>query len=373
MILHQNPLRTVAELHCSSALDVDMQQSNRYCIRLNTPNGKEAYYFASPIYNAYSRKLVRRLFLQSGSEFRFCGSNCSVTVTGTQISLRQGDRSLTLTFRRQQLWQLRDGHLESADYAVYPTCNGICLGGKVETLRFGYSARVSHRSVRISQNCLCWMEQQFKPAVVVSALTAEGAGKNVPLRVRLEQTSESAGTVFFETTDPVFRRGWLEIDFYEPKLIQDTPVSGRFPKENNAFGPVAWIGKSAFYGTQWLYTRLDVSKIQELRSAHIREMKLYLPRLSGGTAAPELYGLTARFCSFGSNWDNKVGQAEGGQAVTVTPHYLCLDLTRFYTNRARLTESVGTVLTPSRTWEPGCHTVATGDCTAMPPILCVKY
>ena len=103
--------------------------------------------------------------------------------------------------------------------------------------RFGYSARVSHRSVRISQNCLCWMEQQFKPAVVVSALTAEGAGKNVPLRVRLEQTSESAGTVFFETTDPVFRRGWLEIDFYEPKLIQDTPVSGRFPKENNAFGP----------------------------------------------------------------------------------------------------------------------------------------
>lgn len=177
MILHQNPLRTVAELHRSAALDVDMQQSNRYCIRLNTPNGKEAYYFASPIYNAYSRKLVRRLFLQSGSEFRFCGSNCSVTVTGTQISLRQGDRSLTLTFRRQQLWQLRDGQLESADYAVYPTCNGICLGGKVETLRFGYSARVSHRSVRISQNCLCWMEQQFKPAVVVSALTAEGAEK----------------------------------------------------------------------------------------------------------------------------------------------------------------------------------------------------
>ncbi len=97
MILHQNPLRTVAELHRSAALDVDMQQSNRYCIRLNTPNGKEGYYFASPIYNAYSRKLVRRLFLQSGFEFRFCGSNCSVTVTGTQISLRQEDRSLTLT------------------------------------------------------------------------------------------------------------------------------------------------------------------------------------------------------------------------------------------------------------------------------------
>lgn len=97
MILHQNPLRTVAELHRSAALDVDMQQSNRYCIRLNTPNGKEGYYLASPIYNAYSRKLVRRLFLQSGFEFRFCGSNCSVTVTGTQISLRQEDRSLTLT------------------------------------------------------------------------------------------------------------------------------------------------------------------------------------------------------------------------------------------------------------------------------------
>ena len=99
MILHQNPLRTVAELHRSAALDVDMQQSNRYCIRLNTPNGKEGYYFASPIYNAYSRKLVWRLFLQSGFEFRFCGSNCSVTVTGTleeSVSVNHSGSVITL-------------------------------------------------------------------------------------------------------------------------------------------------------------------------------------------------------------------------------------------------------------------------------------
>ena len=370
---YQNPLEVVAALHRSAALDVDTRQSNRYCIRLNTPTGKEAYYFASPIYNAGSRKLVRRVFRQEGAEYRFCGSNCEVSVSDRQIVLRQGDRNLTLTFPDPQRWQLREGHLESAAYTVYPGCNGVCLGGRAEMLRFGCTVRVPYRNIRVSRNCLCWMEQQFKPAVVVSALAAEGAGKTVPLRVRLEQTSEIAGTVCFESTDPACRRGWLELGFYEPKLIQDTPVSGRFPKENNAFGPIAFIGNSDFFGPQWLYTRLDVSKIQELRSAHIREMKLYLPRLSGGTAAPELYGLTARFCSFGSNWGNRIGQSDQMQAVAAIPHYLCLDLTRFYTDRARLTESVGTVLTPSRTWEPGCHTVATGDCTAMPPILCVEY
>lgn len=373
MILYQNPLETVAELHRSAELDVDTRQSNRYCIRLNTPNGKEAYYFASPIYNAHSRKLVRRVFLQNGTEYRFSGSNCTVTVSGMQIRLRQGTRAFTVTVPRQQVWRFQDGHLESADYTVYPTCNGVCLGGSVTALRLGYSARLPYRNVRISQNCLCWMEQQFKPAVVISALTAEGTRQRAPLRVRLEQASENAGTVCFETTDPALRRGFAEIDFYEPKLIQDTPVSGRLPKENNAFGPIAFIGKSAFYGTQWLYTRLDISKIQELRGVPIRDMKLYLPCLSGGGAAPELYGLTARFCSFGSNWSNKVRQSENGQTASILPRFLCLELTRFYTSRARLTESGGTVLTPSHSWEPGCHILATGDCCAMPPILCVKY
>lgn len=373
MILYQNPLQTVAELHRSTELDVDTEQANRYCIRLNTSRGKEAYYFASPIYNAYSRKLVQRSFFANASEYRFAGSNCTASVSGTQISLRKGDRVFTMTFPHPQLWRITGGHLESNDYTLSPTCNGVCLSGKTDHLRFGFSARFPYRSIRTSQNCLCWMEEQFKPAVVVSALVAEGAKQQVPLRVRLEQTAGNAGIVGFETTDPVFRQGWIEVDFYEPKLIQDTPVSGRFPKENNAFGPIAFIGKSAYFGTQWLYTRLDIAKFQELRGNYIREMKLYLPYLSRGPSAPELYGLTARFCSFGSTWNNKVKQTEDGQTVTVGSRFLCLDLTRFYTNRARLTESAGTVLTPSHSWEPGCHTISTGDCCAMPPILCIKY
>lgn len=374
MILYQNPLRIVAELHGSEELDVDTRQANRYCIRLNTSLGKEAYYFASPIYNASSRKLVQRRFLPNGSEFCFVGSNCAVAVSGTGIILRQEERNFTLTFPRTQVWQIRDGHLESADYTVYPTCNGICLGGSVERLCFGYSAHVPKQTIRVSKNCLCWMEQQFKPAVVVSALTAGGAGQNVPLVVTSEQASEHTGSIRFSATEPILRRGWMEVHFYEPKLIQDTPVSGRLPTENNAFGSIAFIGKSAFYGAQWLYTRLDVSKMQELRGAYVREMKLYLPCLSGNAAVPELYGLTARFCSFGSNWNNKVGRSEdGGRSVLAIPHFLCLDLTRFYTNRARLTESVGTVLTPSHFGKSGCHVIATGDCGAMPPVLCVKY
>lgn len=374
MILCENPLRTVAELRHSSELDIDTEQSNRYCIRLNTAYGKEAYYFSSPIYNAYSLKLIRKIFTEDATGYSYEGSSCSVSVTETHISLRKGDRNFSLLFHRRQLWKESDGELRSEDLSVYPTNNGICLKGRTENLRFGYFSHFKYRKVRRSHNCLCWMEDKFRPVVVVSALCAEGHRRTVPLTIGAEKSAADKGQLYFETTDPLCPEGWVEVDFYEPKLIQDTPVSGKLPKENNAFGPVSFIGKSPFFGTQWLYTRLDTAKMPELKGKYIREMKLYVPCLSECAAAPELYGLKARFCSFGSNWSNRIGQTEATGRTTIEGSYICIDLTGSYTDRARLTESVGTVLIPAHSPEgAGCCVIATGDCFTLPPILCVKY
>ena len=87
MIKHQSPLETVATLSEMSTLDIDINQSNRYCIKLNSAQGKDAYYFATPIYHAISRKLVNRNFVASNGYYRFVGSNCEATVTATQLKL----------------------------------------------------------------------------------------------------------------------------------------------------------------------------------------------------------------------------------------------------------------------------------------------
>ena len=155
--------------------------------------------------------------------------------------------------------------------------------------------------------------------------------------------------------------------------FQDTPVSGKHPKENNAFGPMAFIGKSTFYGTQWLYTRLDVNKLPDLQHKYIREIKLYIPRFTNTSVALDTFELSNRFCSFGSTWNNKIAKENRHDAVKNYGGYACVDLTRHYTNRGLLTEATGVVITPARASELGYQAISTGDSYIMPPILCVKY
>ena len=165
----------------------------------------------------------------------------------------------------------------------------------------------------------------------------------------------------------------LEINFYEPKLMQDTPVSARFPNENNAFGPVAFIGKTSFFGVQWLYSRLDLNKLPELNRKLIRNMTLYIPKYTGHSMAVQVYTLPNRFCSFGSNWNNKVSLGALRETNQSRGDYLSLDLTSLYVSRNRLSEADGFVLAPCRNTDQDYLAVSTGDSYAMPQVLCVKY
>ena len=166
----------------------------------------------------------------------------------------------------------------------------------------------------------------------------------------------------------------FEISFYEPKLIQDTPVSGNYPRENNAFGPIAFVGKSNYYGTQWLYSRLDIGKMPELNGKRIQKIKLYIPRFTRNATELNAFALSNRFCSFGSTWINKIENEEVHDSLKVDQDYLCLDLTQRYVNRGLLSESAGVVIAPARsTDDVGYQAISTGDSYLAPPVLCVKY
>lgn len=374
MLKAKTPLEIVAELSRSANLDVDTNQANRYCIKLNSAKGKDAYYFGTPIYNTDSRKMIRCKFVAANGHYRFIGSSCEVTVTATQIKLTRGKQHLTINLGKTYSWVMRDGVLVSNQLSIAPTYNGICIEGNLMPMSFDAVVNFGYQNIRTSQNCVCFMESRFKPIVVISALfSAKQKVGCHPLQIRYRETTPKEGSLSFLSEDPLYNYGICEINFYEPKLIQDTPVSGKHPKENNAFGPIAFVGKSNFYGTQWLYSRLDINKMPELQRKYISEIKLYVPLFTKNSTALEVFELSNRFCSFGSTWSNKIAKENRHDAVKINGGYACVDLTRHYINRGLLTESAGVVITPARASELGYQAISTGDSYIMPPILCVKY
>jgi hypothetical protein len=255
-----------------------------------------------------------------------------------------------------------------------PTYNGLLINGRIDQLTFDASIKFSYTGIRTSQSCVCFMESQFRPVLVVSALYAKKQNNGCqPMQIKYTERAKSCGSICFVSENMLYNQGVVEINFYEPKLIQDTPVSGKRPKENNAYGPIAFIGKSTFYGTQWLYSRLDLNKMPELQHKHIREMKLFIPRFTNSSAALDIFGLQNRFCSFGSNWSNKAQKDKKLDGISIMGDYVCVDLTNTYVKHGHLTEAMGMVITPSRLYEYDYHVISTGDSYAMPPILCVKY
>ena len=374
MIKIQTPLETVASIKKQSTLDVDTNQCNRHCILLNTKNGKEAYYFATPIYNLSSRKLINRQFMSVQNGYRLIGSSCEVIITSTQIKFLRQEHWVCVNFGGTLRWILQDNVLISDRLTIIPTYNGIAIRGRVEQLWFDVTMNLPYNSVRKSRNCVCFMESQFKPIFVVSSLYSQKSNNECnPLAIKYKEENKSHGTFSCVVSDHIFNQGIVEFDFYESKLIQDTPVSGKHPKENNAFGPIAFIGKSNFYGTQWLYSRLDIGKILEVQNKLIYEIKMHIPKISQGTIPVDLFHLTGRFCSFGSTWDNKIPKSEKHNAITVNQDYICVDLTSLYVNQGRFVESSGVVFVPGRSTDFGNQVFVTGDTYLTPPVISIRY
>lgn len=354
-------------------LDVDLNQSNRYCIRLNTSTGKEAYYFGSPIYNEGSGKLVRRLFTETNGCYRFTGSRATVRVDATHIEMIDHEREARIRFVKPQSFKLKEGKLISDHLSIEPTMNGVCLSGALDYLKMEVSLHFDYEKTRASHNCFCFMESKFKPILVLSALYSDRSGDVQPLKIRYEEQSKRQGSVSVQAENVSSRYGLMEINFYESKLLQDTPVSSNKTFENNAFGPIAFLGKSRFFGTQWLYCRINTDIIRELSRNVIRQIKLYFPRIRTDATTLEAYCLFNRFCSFGSNWSNKISVSDVCDQVSFKNEYVCVDLTQQYVQRGLLNEAFGFVLVPKTDGINRYQTIFTGDCYLSPPILSIHY
>ena len=368
------PLEEVLQLASDQSLSLNPKQSNRYALQFVCENGGENYYFSTPIYRQDTNKLLYLQFQQQGDSFIFGGSNCVVIVGAKQIRFIRKSEELGVLFKTPIVWSFDNGVLFSEQLSISPTYNGVMLAGDLDVMQFDIFTTIGYESFRKSKNCVGLMENHFKPIFNFSALFAKGNGDELsPLIVSYFEKNKQEGKVAFFATDERCTQGVIELNFYEPKMMQDTPVSEKRPAENNAFGAVAWMGESSFYGSQWLYFRPDFSNLPEMKNKVIQKITLYLPCWNTSELLIEMHNLQSRFCSFGSNWENKIGTGQSKYTASQKDGYLSIDVTKLYSYFGQLTESIGTVLIAEKANQASFQIISTADCYARPPILCVKY
>ena len=197
---------------------------------------------------------------------------------------------------------------------IFPTTNGVsirsaCLEGKGYT----FTLEISKPFLRVNANdkYFALMSEQFRPFVSLSCLGTVDASNNIisPAKLTYQKISNCKYTLTISPCSTMGKSVVFESNLYEAKLFQDTTVESKNPKTNNAFGSVGFIGSTEEFGEQWLYTRTDFSKINELNDKKILSAILHIPRLNYGTVNIVASKVYARFCSFGATWDNKIESA----------------------------------------------------------------
>ena len=165
-----------------------------------------------------------------------------------------------------------------------------------------------------------------------------------------------------------------EINMHDEKLIHDTTVESAHPTENNSFGSTGFIGNSDLFGEQWLYTRPETEFLHGLKASRIHKAILHIPSLNNSQASLSAYEISRRFCSFGSNWINKVSETDKISASSRMQSYHSLDITSVLSDKESgdLLPAVGCLIKPTQKSD-SFTAIATADSFLFPQILEINY
>ena len=211
--------------------------------------------------------------------------------------------------------------------------------------------------------------------MVISCIGTLDFSGNViaPARSEYQKLTDKKYQLTFIPASPLGHFILFEANLYENKLFQDTTVESKNTSVNNAFGGIGFLGATKDYGEQWLYTRPDVSKMPELNDKKILRAILHLPRLNSSDIQLNIAKASARFCSFGSTWENKIAESTSLPNPQIAGRYIDLDLTKLITDKyGRLTVSDGLILKAQKK-DFGFSVIATADNYLFPQIFEINY
>ena len=374
----QSVLGEISKLRSGVPIIIDYRNSNPYRLVVQENNGtKTAYCFSTPIYNRRTRKLVDMKFQSNGDTIYTTGSNANITLSH-RLLMENAEGSCVMKLP-QKPNLISSQEVRCGSYAISPTTNGVTVKCDVRNnLANGFivEAGQPYLNVRANDRYFALMKEAFRPLVVLSCIGSLDTLGNViaPAKLEYQKLTDKKYRISVSATSPLANAVLFEVNMYENKLFQDTTVESKNPSTNNAFGGVGFIGNTSAYGEQWLYSRPDYSRISEVMDKRVHKAILHMPQLNRSNVELSVFKVTARFCSFGSNWNKKITDGALVSDSLTTSGYQSLDITSLLVDpRTRtILRSEGLIL-KSKIKNSGFSVITTGDSYFAPQILEINY
>ena len=357
-----NILDEIKYLRKNKGFEIDVRNMNRYRVVVRESIGYTSYCFSVPIYNAKTKKLVKPKFETQDDIQCFNGSSGNITVYNNKCILEDATGKATLIFE------------DNSNISVIPTLNGVMCTVHSKIANFILELSNEYDEIRFNDSYLAFMEEKFRPFISISTLCCEDdKGDIFPAELKYSKVCSKEYKV------EIFNNNcggklFFEVNLYEQKLFQDTTVESNNTEKNNVYGTIGFIGNTTLHGEEWLYSRPDFSKISELYSKRIEKMILHIPVFNKNICDLDIYTPVARFCSFGTTWNNKMDHSEIMTCASVDDRYVNIDVTDIFTDTSerQLIYSEGLVI--KKTQENDSFiSMSTGDSCFAPQILEIKY
>lgn len=354
------------------------QKINRYGVTAKFDKSKHSFFFSTPIYDTQRSVLIEGRFIPKGNGYFVQGSSAEIFVSDHEINLHTATGKMRIFWKEKQEFVLCDESrlLRSAEMSIYPTFNGVLVRQAIENsvTLFFESNLIQEGEVKANSKFFAYMKGKYEPFLTLGAMYAENANgqRFYGLNVKVKQETSRQMRIEIKSRESNATRCAWEINAYEPKLIQDTTVESNRPTENNVFGNVTHLGRSSEYGTQYLYSRFDFTKLPAESKKNIRKVYWHIPYYAICGQAFEAAMTLKRFCSFGSRWDNKVAYEKTNIRCYRKNGFVTFDLSEYFLDTSgNLLERAGIVLRSSQSDAFGIF--ATADNYFTPQIIELEY
>lgn len=371
-------LKEIQKIRGGKSANIIELPLNRYSILCQeSDRTRSAYYFSVPIRNIQTNSVVDLRFEHNKFASTFIGSEAKITVNEQiHMSNLYGKCSVIIQGRISE--KTEDGFYMcdgAHNIEIHPTLNGLMLTMTPDTL-LCYPKLIlrldrTYQRIRENQKCVSIMREEFVPFITISCIGVINTHGEVvaPCEISCQQIGNVEYALSFSKITKSKSRIAIEINMQETKLFQDTTVESNHPGANNAFGGVAFLGTSDSFGEQWLYSRLEISNILQYQNKKILKAYWHIPKLGECTATITANEALTRFCSFGSNWENKKPIANLISESYFSDGYYHFDVTSVL--KKITNNSTNIVLRANSSKKPVI--IPTGDSFFTPQILEVKY
>jgi len=365
-------LNEIRKIRNDDKLDIDLSNSNRYCVVIKEKNGtKTVYCFNTAIYSLKNGRLVLPIFRKIPKGYYYNGSNAKVYISGNLIRLTNAECSFEICFDDLDFYLDQDGFITNGNIIVIPSLNGVKIISKRKSNVKFKVQKNSNNELRTNGKYLAFTTDKFKPLVSISALYSQNSvnGECFPVYVDYQENDREYLITIHSNNDNVS----FEVNMYEEKLFHDTTIESLHPDENNVLGGISFLGNTKEFGEQRLYVRYNLKLISELLDTVITSVKHYIPLLNQTNNVMSIFKADRRFCSFESTWNSKIQASEMIGETELKHNYHVLDITKTVvdeTYKNLILDTTG-ILFVSKNGDT--HVLATGDNYSNPQILEINY